>query len=530
MKAIRKVFFEYVLNGVKILAVVLTLILWISALLVTSYVDDMSIQITLFRSNNLLASIGIGLLFTVVCCVIAAWVHKKLRYKDKAFAVIVMAWICVVGAVLILFGKSVPGGDAMSVYGIAESFARGDMAAIHPVDSYLSYYPHQVGLVAFLEVLFRVWNMLGIEQHAYHFIKGIYVILTCVTVYFGYRTVDKMWKNTFVNVLFLCFAAMNLPMLLYSSFVYGEVPAFAAFTVGLYCLMCFAEKGHLCLQGWLSVLFFVLSVMLRKNSLILVIAVCLVVLCEGLRQKKKIFVAAAVVYMVGAISILPVVQKGYEYRAGNTLSSGVTTLSYLAMGMQEGHGACGFYNGFNFNTYAQSGLNADIANEVSRKAIAERLQYFKENPQYMLDFYAEKHLAQWAHATYDSLQATISNFGGRSEFFHSLYEGELAKYYTGYCKVFQIVIFGGAFLFALLMLKKKQKTMLPGELSEGFWVYIGLVGVLGGFLFHMVWEASARYIYVYSLLMVPYAAWGIGYFHQKYSGKLKKVLDSKRKT
>lgn len=115
MKAIRKAFFEYVLNVVKILGVVLTLILWTSALLVTGYVDDMSIQITLFRSNNVLASIGIGLLFTVVCCLIAAWVHNKLRYKDKAFVVIVMAWICIVGVCLILFGKSVPGGDAMSV-------------------------------------------------------------------------------------------------------------------------------------------------------------------------------------------------------------------------------------------------------------------------------------------------------------------------------------------------------------------------------------------------------------------------------
>ena len=530
MREIREVLFGHVLKTVKILSFLLMLILWVSALAVTCYVDDMSVQITRFRNNNFLVSVGIGVLGMLVFYLLATWIHGKLPYKDKALLIVVMIWLCVTGAILILFGKSVPGGDAMSVYGIAESFAEGDMSAIHPVDSYLSYYPHQIGLVAFLEMLFRIWNMLGIDQHAYHFMKGIYVLLTCVTVYFGYLTVDKLWKNKSVNILFLLLSAVNLPMLFYSSFVYGEVPAFAAFTVGVYCLMCFAEKKRLCLQGWLSILFFTLSVMLRKNSLILVIAVCLVVLCEGFLQKKRIFVAAAVVYMVGAVSILPLVQKGYEARAGNHLSSGVTTLSYLAMGMQEGHGACGFYNGFNFNTYAQSGLNEDIANEVSRRAIEERLQYFKQNPQYALNFYVEKHLAQWAHASYDSLQATINNFGGRSEFFHSLYEGELAKYYTGYCKVFQIVIFGGAFLFALLMLKKKEDYALPGGLADGFWVYIGLVGVLGGFLFHIMWEASARYIYAYSLLLVPYAAWGIDCFWQKSFVKIKKILDSKRKT
>ena len=530
MKEIREVLLGYVLKIIKILSFLLMLILWISALAVTCYVDDMSEQITQFRNNNFFVSVGIGLLCSVVCCGVAAWFHKKLRYKDKAFVVIVMAWICVAGAILILFGKSVPGGDAMSVYGIAENFARGDMAAIHPVDSYLSYYPHQVGLVAFLEVLFRIWNMLGIEQHAYHFIKGIYVILTCVTVYFGYRIVDKMWKNTFVNILFLLLSAINLPMLFYSSFVYGEVPAFAAFTLGIYCLTCFAEKKCLCLQGWLSILFFTLSVMLRKNSLILVIAVCLVALCEGLRQKKRIFVAAAAVYMVGAVSILPLVQKGYEHRAGNTLSSGVTTLSYLAMGMQEGHRACGYYNGFNFETYAQSGLDADVANEVSRRAIVERLQYFKENPQYAIDFYVEKHLAQWAHATYGSLQATLSDFGGRSNFFEALYEGGLSKYYTGYCKVFQIVIFSGAFIFTLMKLGKKKEKEECGGLTSGFWSYIGLIGALGGFLFHIIWEGNSRYVYTYGLLLVPYAANGIEFLTQTYGKNLKKVLDSKRKT
>ena len=530
MKAIGKTFFEYILKCVKVFAVFQTLALWISVVLVTSYVDDMSTQVTMFRNNNIFTAIGIGVLCTVVCCMIAAWVHNKLRYKDKSFVFIVMAWIGIAGICLILFGKSVPGGDAMSVYSIAESLARDDVSVIHPVDSYLSYYPHQIGLVAFLEVLFRVWNALGIHQHAYHFIKGIYVILTCVTVYFGYRAVDKMWKNTFVNVLFLCFAAMNLPMIMYSSFIYGEVPAFAAFTVGVYCLLCFAEKQRFCWQGWLSILFFALSVMLRKNSLILVVAVCLIVFCEGFRQKKALFLVVATVYMVGAVGILPVVQRGYEYRAGNNLSSGVTTLSYLAMGMQEGHGACGFYNGFNFDTYAQSGMNADAANEISRQAIAERLQYFKENPRYALDFYKEKYLAQWAHATYDSQQATIANCGGRSVFFQALYEGELSVYYIGYCKIFQIVIFGGAFLFALIQLRKKEESMSQRVLEEGFWVYIGLIGVLGGFLFHMLWEASARYVYTYSLLMVPYAACGIDYFYQKYCEKLKKVLDSGEKT
>ena len=33
--------------------------------------------------------------------------------------------------------------------------------------------------------------------------------------------------------------------------------------------------------------------------------------------------------------------------------------------------------------------------------------------------------------------------------------------------------------------------------------------LLGGFLFHIIWEANSRYIFSYSLLLMPYCAAGI---------------------
>ena len=41
------------------------------------------------------------------------------------------------------------------------------------------------------------------------------------------------------------------------------------------------------------------------------------------------------------------------------------------------------------------------------------------------------------------------------------------------------------------------------------YTYVGLIAVLGGFLFHIIWEANSRYIFVYSLLLMPYCAAGI---------------------
>ena len=88
---------------------------------------------------------------------------------------------------------------------------------------------------------------------------------------------------------------------------------------------------------------------------------------------------------------------------------------------------------------------------------------------------------------------------------NSLYEDNLGNYFISYCNAFQNLLYLGAFLFCIF--RKKGKS-LP--------VYLGLIGVLGGFLFHMIWEANSRYIFLYSLLLLPYAARGWNQFYQRF--------------
>lgn len=376
------------------------------------------------------------------------------------------------------------------------------MAAIAPTDSYFSYYPHQLGLAAFLEVLLRIWNVFGMAQRGFHFVKGIYIILLCVAVLFQYKCCDEIWGNTKINMFYLCIAAANFPMILYASFIYGEIPTFAAFSIGLYCVICFLkEKRQIC-NGLLSVVFFTLSVMVRKNSIILIIAVCLVLGVEWIKSGKNKILALLLACAIGACSIMPVVQKVYEYRADNYLQSGVTALSFVAMGMQEGTGGSGFYNGFNFNTYMESGLNSEVANEISKQAIEERISYFADHLDYAVKFYHNKCWMQWADGTYASLQATIGNLGGRSEVIETLYEESGQRCFEDYGKIYQCMVFFLVLFFCI-------SCILCQYREERLFVYIGLIGVLGGFLFHMMWEASARYIFSYSLLLMPYAACGL---------------------
>ena len=97
--------------------------------------------------------------------------------------------------------------------------------------------------------------------------------------------------------------------------------------------------------------------------------------------------------------------------------------------MQEASRGCGWYNGFNIDTYDAAGMDSALANEISRQAVLERLAYFREHPGYAVDFYARKHLSQWADGTYASRQATLAAYGGRSGFFQEVYDGSLSSAY-----------------------------------------------------------------------------------------------------
>lgn len=486
---------------VQIFSMVLLGGLFFGAFLSTCYSLDMESQTVLTRWDNpFLSLLGIALFLAVLAGLLFLFRKVSLR----VFTGVVLGWCIFIGAALIIFGKTVPAADAMSVYSIAEALARGDTSVIHPTESYLSYYPQQVGLTLFFEILIRLCGFLSGKVRIYHLIKCLYVLLACVIILVQRKMAELLWESELAERIYLLLAGANLPFLMYTSFVYGEIPSFTAITLGFYFLAKLWKEGEVSvrrqlLRSGLALIFIWAGVMLRKNNLILVIALLLVMLFQWVKSRKHMLLIWGILCLAGSLLILPVTEKYYEKRAGNTISSGVTAMSYFAMGMQEASRGNGWYNGFNFNTYQSAGLDTEVANEISRAVIRERMAYFGENPDYAFRFYLGKHLSQWADGTYASRQATLATYGGRSPFFDSLYEGEGSLLYIAYCNIYQNILYLGALLFILEALKKKQDE-LP--------LYLGLICVIGGFLFHIIWEANARYIFLYSLLLVPYAAKG----------------------
>lgn len=491
----------------QVCGLLLCCLLFAGGFLSTCYSTDMDSQLVLTRLDNPFFNLlGMGIFFFVLFCLVRLFAGKRIRL----LTVLTLLWCLFAGALLIVFGRTAPAADSQSVYSIAEALAAGDLSVIDPTQSYLSYYPQQIGLAAFFSLLMRCLRLLGIHMPAYHFIKCIFVLSACVIVFLQQKIVHLIWENETADCIYLVLAGANLPFLMYTSFIYGEIPSFTAMTAGLFLLTVLWKRpprrtpAKICAAVG-ALLFLACSVFLRKNNLIPVIAVLIVCFFQCLAQKRLSLLLWGIACGVCCFFVLPATQSCYERSAGSTLSSGVTATSYFAMGMQEASRANGWYNGFNFNTYRDTGMDTEKTNELSREAIDERLSYFSRNPGYAARFYLQKHLSQWADGSYASRQATLATYGGRSAFFESLYSGSASGFYIEYCNVYQNMLYLGALLFALSALRRREDS-LP--------LYLGMIAVLGGFLFHILWEANARYIFLYSLLLMPYAAYGLSLAHK----------------
>lgn len=494
-------------NFMKIAAVIFTALIFFTTLFFSTANSELTSHLFAIEKDNLLYTamgfvviVGVGILLWLL-------LKRNIGRKIDIIAGIVVAWTLLAGLYMAFFGRSMPNSDSWVVYEMSKQMAAGDLSIIHPTESYMSYYPQQIGICTFLSWMIRFIDLFHVEVEEFHFIMAAYAVFEAITVALMYKTVDFIWKNHFIDFVFLYLSIFNLPYIMYSSYLYGEIPALMFFALGALGLAgLFNGKGRPLFDIFAAVIGFTLSVWIRKNSLILIIGVLIALLWETFKTQKWKFLITGIAIGLCAFSVLPMTVKYYEKKANSTLSTGVTASSYFAMGMQDVSDTTlvnpGWYTGYNINTFEASGCNPDLADEISKTEIKNRLDYFKNNPKEAWSFYKSKFMTQWTDGTYFSRESTHVYYGDRSGFLLSVYYGDYSRYYVLICNIFQVIVFFGAFLWAI--------EAIIGKTSSPLWKSFIFIGVFGGFLFHMLWEANSRYILTYAWLLIPYAAAGFG--------------------
>lgn len=444
--------------------------------------------------------LGLGL--AVLMLFGAFWLERKVPARmqlmlSRITLVISMLWIAAAGFWWITAADRQPVADQAYVYGGASLFIEGNYVFLEP-KGYCGMCPHQLSLIFLVELLFRL-----VGTYNYFACQVICVLISVGIVFLGYRLVSKITGHLLLTAAYNVLMMACLPMIFYTGWVYGDVPGVFFILMAANFLLDYEKKGQLrYLVG--IVLSMSLAIMVRENCRISLIALCLVGGIYVLQKKDKRLAVTLAVAFVCPILINAAVYKMYEVRSGYEHIDGLSPYSYIAMGLREEDGKCGWYSEYSKRVYWDAGCDTKLAGDVSKTHIKERLREFINNPGYGYDFFKRKILSQWNEPLYQSLYFSNEYFYGKEPDADSAVVKLSTDYFVdilAVCDRLQFIMYAGMicyFLFAV----KRDSNILQHFLA---------VGIIGGFFFSILWEAMARYTLPYYLMMYPLAI--VGYWN-----------------
>ena len=439
---------------------------------------------------------------TVLLAVLSMWLSSLLLRREetaernlKLLLAVVLCWMLASGFLWIALAKSTPVSDQNMIYTSAQRFNQGNFERL-TYGKYLYYYPFQLGLTAWESLILRIFGETNVQA-----LQAFNVLGTMLTVYAGYRITRLLWKKRQAAAACLLFMAGCFPLIVYSVYVYSHVLALALCMTAVWQLFRYLRKGKKS-GAVLAALCLAAAVLLRNNSLIVMIAILCVLLVRALSGRRWQYLACAAVILACSLGSGPALRLYYERKSGIPVNDGMPSILWIAMGMQEGDKEAGWYNGYSIYIYQDTcGYESEPAAEIGRAEVKARAKEFLKDPAYALDFYFRKFTSQWTEPTYGCFIMTYATDNERSAFGESLYTGFPNRILQKYMDSYQLLIYGLVLLLLICKVKKKEQDPLE-------W-YVLLIAVIGGVLFHELWEAKSRYVLPYFVMMLPMAAGGL---------------------
>lgn len=438
---------------------------------------------------------GLALTAALLLALAALYGFVRRRAGRRAMAAALALWtaaaLCFVLAVGLL-----PRADSALVIDAAKRFAADDFSLLK--GEYFSRVSYQLGICLPLEGLARLLPGLDLNllmQALNCVISAALMTLLCGLA--GEVTGDARASRT-AALLYLAF----VPMLLFNMFVYGVLPMLLLCVLAMRCFARYARTGERRF-GVLYALLIGAAAMLKPNAMIVMLALLICAAVHALHRKDGFLLLCAALSVALCIALPAGVIRLYELRAGVTLAPDTGMLLRLAMGMQDSVIAAGWYNGV-IEEYWPLSVTPEMEKAAALEMLAARLREFAADPAGAWAFFREKCLTQWAEPSYDILWygAVCGKSGRFNGLAHALFRdgSPVRALLAGYMNIFQQAAYALALIGTCGMIKEKRtgavQLMLP-------------VTVLGGFLYHMLFEAKSQYIYPYMLLLLPLAARGM---------------------
>lgn len=450
-------------------------------------------ELTLYLGDSIL----LHLANLAVVLLLWKWLRPRLlKLRARWLFCGLMAVVAVAFSALVLAGQVKPSADAAMVLDSAEAYAAGKLDDI----DYFKRYPNNIGLMFYFIPFCALGGEKGFLLIQLANVGWLVVIHLCLAL-----LADKLLKSPAATRLTMLLGVAFYPLGLYVIFVYGTLAGLALALLALVALCRYFGGGRL---GWgLAAGGLVgLAVIVRNNSVIFLAAMLIYCLLDAFAAKRWKSLALAAALLALGLGLNQGALWLYAGLSGRPAPpQGLPALHWVVIGISETEGYAPGWWGSQFThdlleAFNESGYDAAVIEPMLQTKLAERADTFKGHPPYLFYFLYKKAASMWNHPSFQAFwigNVRETNFD-HSAFLTELYRGGLNRFFTGWANLYQSLVLVCAAFFAVLGLKKREPLRL-----------LLAVPFIGGFLFHLLWEAKAQYAVVYFVLLIPYAAAGL---------------------
>lgn len=466
-------------------------------------------EVILFNYDDLVMNFFLLGAFFLLVFALSRYANVFKKVNELALIVGLSVYTITLGFIWIFMAQSVPAADSGTVTQTAMDVTNGNYSSFISSDSsfynnesYYKIYPFQLGFVFISEIVYRIFgtSFYSMPMQAFNVIAltALYIAIVAIS-----KRIFKSKSVTFITVFMLAGCIQGI---LFTTFVYGNIIGIACAMWACYFVIRFmqSEEKRNYLNILPAALLMALSIIAKYNNMIWLVAISIALLIYIIKNKKWLhFISIAFIILISVGSFNLVIMS-YEKRSGVELGKGVDQLLYLDAGLNESAMAPGWYNDLAKSKYLNANCDNELADSWAKKDIKERLDKFKADSHYRNDFFSKKILSQWNEPSYESLwvsQVKGHYFGDVQEdtILFSVYNGKINKFLYDYFDFFQMITFILFSVGVAGLIKKKCS-------AETIMILTGLVG---GFIYHTLFEGKSQYVLTYFIVMLMFSSYGL---------------------
>lgn len=401
-----------------------------------------------------------------------------------------------------------------------------------------------------------IYKIIGIADPIV--IRYINVFSIAIITFMLYKITNIIYKDERRNKIVILFSLLFIQFPLLSTFVYGDIIGLMFVLIAVYQTLCVIKKEkNKILHSVFAGISMGFAILVRTNYSIFLIATIIYLIFNIIKEiiktkydKENIdniksniikIIFGIIIICILSISPINIIKKYMESKYPDDIVSNRShpLVSYLLMGARTkidyaSHGwwsaeiieLWNKYIGENtaktkeelrtyLETVKKDGSGFEKLKKEQWKEYFELIKNYIKKPNTMFDFYSEKILSMWTETTFQSIWTNDVMF--RMKIYDAdilgktakeLYFGNTREIYQEYCKALIILIYFGAFIEILnnrkIIKDGEEKYNIDNRFINMEKLYLTII-FLGGFAFHILWEAKSRYIIPYVIILFPLA-------------------------